>query len=621
MPIFPHPASLTIALLLAPLACHAPEGGGSGTEGSSSGEGDPSGQPTGEATDVADSTGTSDDATTIRFLHFNDLHAHLLPHVDLVADPGSAQTRLERRGGIARLATLVAELRAEQEHSVLMNVGDTFHGGVEALYTNGNAIVGPVEALGIDVGVPGNWDFAFGPAVTRQRFAPELPSLGSPSEEVEGPSYPNLAANVQVTAPPAAVGPLLPATHTMGFGPITVGFVGLTSDIVPRMHPILATGLEFAEGEAEHLALMEQHAGALREGGAQVVVVMSELGIHKDHRLAQQLPAGLVDVIFSAHTHEITWEPLTGASGTLVVEAGNDGYLGVMDLTVQGDAVVDAQWSLRPITDDIAPDPTVAAIVDQARAPFLAAGVSMELPTPVAGIELDQPIDTVVGQAAHPLHRRHPFESPFNDAVTDMQRALAGTDVAMTPGFRFDAVFDPTAEIDAVAVDAITLEDAYRFFPVVYTLGQGTIDVAGLRAILEDELSKVFSPDVFAQSGGWVPGFSGIEIDIDLSGPDGAKVVAIRLEGQLEPLPDDAVLTMAGCRRPFDGDDVLCSHGGFSEVVDTLDPSTMAPWSVVDMLVEGLATVSYPPRASVHDSSGAAFWPQGPFIQPLEGLP
>jgi len=108
------------------------------------------------------------------------------------------------RGGLARLATLINQQRAAHPDSVLMNVGDTFHGGAEALFTLGNAIVDPVNALGIDVGVPGNWDFGYSSVVFRLRYTDE-PQAGifgradplTPKFDViKKPNFPNLAANL-----------------------------------------------------------------------------------------------------------------------------------------------------------------------------------------------------------------------------------------------------------------------------------------------------------------------------------------------------------------------------------------------------------------------------------------
>jgi uncharacterized membrane protein YedE/YeeE len=126
---------------------------------------------------VAPPARSAPDTRTVSFIHLNDLHANLVPHLDLVRVPSHgdqpAHTRVVERGGVARIATLVRRIRRDSPHSVLMNVGDTYHGGVEALYTRGNAIVPAVNALSVDIGVPGNWDFAYGAVTTRLRYAAE----------------------------------------------------------------------------------------------------------------------------------------------------------------------------------------------------------------------------------------------------------------------------------------------------------------------------------------------------------------------------------------------------------------------------------------------------------------
>lgn len=209
---------------------------------------------------------------------------------------------------------------------------------MEAFYTNGNAIVDPVNALGIDVGVPGNWNFAYGPIVTRRRYT-DLPiatimeaiqgprkriaqcrgrrgagitggdetqgleqlQAMTPIGDVMRPNFPNLAANVTLKFPPLRRGQtMLPATLMKPIAGVKVGFIGVTSDIVPRMHPMLAVGLSFLEGEKNYQALIERHARELRRDGEQIVAVMSELGIHKDYRLAQLIAPGMVDVFFSS---------------------------------------------------------------------------------------------------------------------------------------------------------------------------------------------------------------------------------------------------------------------------------------------------------------------------------
>ena len=621
-------------------------------------------------------------STTVTFIHFNDLHAHLTPHTDLVPDapPGQTATRTKivERGGIARLSTLVKKIRADNPNSIFMNIGDTYHGGVEALFTNGNAIVDPVNALGIDVGVVGNWDFAYGPFVTRMRYT-DLPMTkiagamqrvtsrakrGGPLSrmrqdrddsddetrinqtmmpfgEIKKPNFPNLAANVTLSMPPMRRGQLMmPATLMKDMNGVKVGMIGLTSDIVPRMHKMLAMGMSFVEGEDNYRELVNRYQKKLRAEGADVVVVMSELGIQKNYRLAQIIDPG-VDVIFSAHTHEAIYTPLTSASGALVVEAGNDGNVGRMDVRVKNGKVVERHWTLTPIDNTVAEDPAIKALVDKARAPFLAKNVDMSIPMPMMQQKLTQPINTVIGYTDVVLDRRQVLESRFNDLMGAIMLRKSGSDVAITPGFRFDAVipakrsgpFDTrvngmiegqniVVEDNTVTAGAITLEDVYRFFPVPYMLSTGEISAEGMREVMETALTNVFSTDVFKQSGGWLEGFAGLETVLDLDNADGKRISRLSLRGSGKPVTDAMTLKVTGCSRPMDGSGTLCSYPGFSNVRPLINEATGKPWTPVDIFIDGMAHRSAqadPKPLNLREKGATPMWPRVPFIQPLEG--
>lgn len=576
------------------------------------------------------SSDVSPSSATVTFIHHNDLHAHMTPHADRVAGAGVTESSIVERGGLARIATLVKDIRAENPNSILMNIGDTFHGGVEATFTLGNAVVAPVDALGVDVGVPGNWDFAYGPTVTRLRFTGEVPDLpifrfAAPDIDILSPAYPNLAANITLDDPdPNAGEPFLPPTLTLERGGVKVGMIGISSDIVPLMFEGLAVGLDFLAGEAAHRDLINQHSAALRSEGADVVVVMSELGVQKDYRLAQLIDSGAVDVIFSAHTHETTFEPLTSASGALVVEAGNDGYLGRMDVTLTDGAITAREWQMISVDAGVAEDPEMKALVDAARAPFLTADPDMTIPLPFSVQELHQSIDSVVGHTDIALDRRNALENTFNNAYTDLLRDVTGTGVAITPGFRFDSVVpaaDSLLEDNSIADGAITLEDVYRFFPVEFQVATAEVTGATLKGILENTLTSVFSTDVFQQAGGWMPGFSGLDIRLDLTAGDGARLLSVGDTDTGLEVGDADVLTAAGCIRPGDEmNGILCSYPGFTNVQAIIDPGTGTPLTAVDLFVDylsgnRLATT----RQSIEDVSQFPLWPQAPFIQPLEG--
>lgn len=563
-------------------------------------------------------------------IHLNDLHANLVPHLDVVrrdTPDGAAESLVVERGGLARIATVIREIRAENPHSLLMNVGDTYHGGVEALYTRGNAIVAPVNALGIDVGVPGNWDYAYGPLVTRLRYAPARSTLArfanwlTGGDAIGSPNYPNLAANLRQTFPPVFGAPLLPGTRLLETGGVRIGFVGLTADIVGRMAKPMAWGLEFVQGEESYRDLVDQSARKLRSEGAQVVVVMSELGLHKDVRLADVVAPG-VDVFFSAHTHEVTFEPLRSASGALVVESGNDGFVGRMDLTVRDGHVVDRAWSVAAVTAAIPEDAEMAELVAAARAPFLEADVHMDHPMGWIDLPLTEPIDTVIGTTDVFLHRRNALHNPINDLLAEAIRRLANTAVSTSPGFRFDAVVPPKgAELaqGGRATGEVTLEQLYRMLPVSPDAATGQVTGGSLRKVVELELTRVFSEDPFSHSGGWFGSFGGVELEVDLSRPDGERVLEMRLAESDSLIAEDQVVSVTSCIRPFDDAGTMCGNSGYDEVVPFIDERTGEPWNPFSALRHALETGEAIEKTSAHvtDRGGIDQWPAGWAVQPL----
>jgi hypothetical protein len=277
-----------------------------------------------------------------------------------------------------------------------------------------------------------------------------------------------------------------------------------------------------------------------------------------------------------------------------------------------------------PVTADIPEDAEVKRLVDAARAPFLARTVQMEGGMPFAVQKLNKPIDAVIGHTHTRLYRTASLQSPFNDLVTDSLRKFAKTELAVTPGFRFGATVpekDFTLENRHVADGAITLEDLYRFFPVIYTLSAGMVTGANLQNNIEALLTEVYSTDVFRQAGGWVSGFGGFEARVDLSRPDGQRVLELRrLDGKIIGKQDR--LSIAGCSRPLEGSDTLCSMKGFESVRGIGDPATGDTLTIVDFLTRVLAKEPVPaelPRVFM-DESGYRAWPVDPFVQPLTGV-
>lgn len=583
------------------------------------------------------STFSGNAQTKITFLHYNDLHAHLNTHKDLIrsgdacSTDASADSIIGWRGGVARLKTLADSLKSKNPNTIFMNVGDTYHGGVESAYTSGNAIVDPVNALGFDVGVPGNWDFAYGAGVFRKRYTPNGPfptflNITLPSYAIKSPSFTYLASNLTYSKlgamdPSPDGGEVLPPDTIISMNGVNIGIIGITSDIVPTMYAPLAMGFNFLQGETNYVTLINTELTKLKSQGADIIIVMSELGIHKDYKLAQLINPG-VSVFFSAHTHEVTHEPLTSASGAVVVEAGNDGFLGKMEITYNNGNVSIDSWNLIPITTDIAEDPSIKSLVDTERAQFLLSNPNLSDPMGTSAQTLNRPITDTLGYSNVTLTRIGALESVFNDAFTEMLTQKSGMQLAMTPGFRFDS---PTGmpgfqyEDQTFAIGEITVEDLYRFFPVFYTHATAKVRVDTIKSIVEKLLKNVFSADAFQQGGGWVDGFDGLKIDINLNNADYNKIIQIR-DNASQILNNSDTLSIIGCQRPAEDTTMLCSHTGFFDKQDFINSTTGQAWTSIQIMEDYLAnndTIYAPTHKTFTDMSGNATWPQLPWVQAL----
>ena len=86
----------------------------------------------------------------LRFIHIGDLHGHLVPR------PLRSDSSGGLEGGLARMATLIGRLRAEQPHSILINTGDTIQGSAEEMCIRDRVTADPCGRVYVSGNVTGN---------------------------------------------------------------------------------------------------------------------------------------------------------------------------------------------------------------------------------------------------------------------------------------------------------------------------------------------------------------------------------------------------------------------------------------------------------------------------------
>jgi len=441
----------------------------------------------------------------VTLAYIADLHAQLEPHPELFWHGGREE--ITTAGGVARLARAMELLRRERPDSVLfMDAGDTFQGSAPANWSKGEVLIPAMNALGLDLAIPGNWEVVYGAAALRKNTA--------------ALRYPTIAANML----DAETGkPVFPPYAIRTVNGVTFAVIGFTDPDVPRRQPpSYSRGLRFA-GEEVLQPLVDRLRPAV-----DVVVLLSHIGLPKSVLLAERLKG--VDVILSGDTHERTYEPVVRGA-TWVVEPGSFGsFLGRLDLTVADGRVTDRHWQLIELREDrFAEEQHVKRVVEGGLAPYR------------------ERIDKAIGQTAVPLMRYEVAETSLDMVLADALREAGGTQIALSNGFRFSAPILP---------GPVRESDLWNAYPIVGLIKVGKVTGKQLREFWERETEHVYAGDASQLFGGWLPRPSGMTVKFAAHAPPGHRVKEIRVNG--EAIRDDAIYTVTSCDREGDPPDTIC---------------------------------------------------------------
>lgn len=565
-------------------------------------------------------------AKEITIIHVSDVHGHIRPHDEDFVIAGNR----ENAGGVAKLATGIKEIRERVgvENSLTFMVGDATHGGAEVLFTLGNAIMPIFNSFGIDGFVMGNWDWAYGTRVTRNRYVDALKgtipmsgnnqtTLSSTIPACNGTASAAdcnvIAANYKVVAnnvywfgekkTGAARKPDLRPENRV-FDPwvireangVKVGYLGITSSRLPVQNPLFNLGFRFTKGYNE----LSQDIKDARKAGADIIVLATELGLGDNIQMAKEIKG--IDVILSGDTHEsipeaIKIKNIFSGKDVIIVESGEDSYLGELTLEVKGDKVVDHTYTLHEMTDEVDDDDSdyfvpggIAALVEETTKEFYTGGdFKCHTFGPGGfkfgfGHELCTPLDSVAGYTEVELERRDVIGDFMNNFIGDATLALGkstgdaaitdGTAFAISNGFRFDIpVFGMGTPLDGpdggFSNGAITVGEIYNFMP--FTPAVSFVEFTGglLRGRYEGFLEGVFDPHSFRHRGGWWMGFSDnmrFVLDLELSPTSvplqtiGGRILSMELNGN--PVDPSKIYTVVSCYPNGEGTDRQCRTSG-----------------------------------------------------------
>lgn len=268
----------------------------------------------------------------ITLLHTNDTHSRIEPF-------GPGNGNLSGRGGIARRATLVKQLRKELGNVLLLDAGDVFQGTPYFNKFKGRLDYQLMSMVGYDAATLGNHDFDNG--VEGLLAAMEAATFPFVNCNFTLKGAPLLAKRVQ----PYLVKDLPGAR--VGITGVGVAFKSL---VAPKNH----AGVEYLDPVEPLKATVKR----LREvEKVDLVVLLSHLGHDlkgtqiDDLNLAKLVPG--IDAIIGGHSHTFLEEPVRikqERGETLIFQVGFGGVnLGRMDFTLRQGQVRAASGCVAPI--------------------------------------------------------------------------------------------------------------------------------------------------------------------------------------------------------------------------------------------------------------------------------
>ena len=388
-----------------------------------------------------------------------------------------------QRGGLARLAGLVGQLRAGHPATLLVFGGDTLSPGIESGLFKGAQMMRAWNALGVDLAVPGNHEFDFGEEVLRERLAESR--------------FPWLAANLHAGPPLPAV----KAGELRTVGGVRIGFLGLiTPDTAALSKPGPRIRFE------ELLAAARREAAALRVQGAEAVVALTHNNLAEDREIAA---TGVVDLILGGHDHHLITETV---GRTPILKAGSDARDALhvrLRFAREADRhrLLGIAWDILPVDARWPEDAAVKALADE---------VERQV-----GSRLGERIaDSAVALDARGETLRR-GESNIANFAADAVRAAMGADIALlnAGGFRADRVLGP---------GPLTRRDVLSLLPFQNPLLLLSISGAQLREALEYGLDQRV---VHGQSGA-MPQVSGLRLAYDPGLPKGRRIVELSVDGR-----------------------------------------------------------------------------------------
>ena len=389
-----------------------------------------------------------------------------------------------RVGGLDRVATVIKAIRADRPDAILLDGGDTWHGSYTCHHSQGQDMVNVMNALKTEA-MTFHWEFTLGSDRVH--------------EIIDTLPFPALGQNIFDAEWDEPADYFKPYTF-FERGGSKIAVIGQAFPYMPIANPgWMFPEYSFGIRDENMQAMVDEVRGL----GAELVVVLSHNGFDVDKKMASIVSG--IDIILSGHTHDALPEPVL-INETVIVASGSNGkFVSRVDLDVRNGKMMGFKHKLIPIFSDvIAPDPDIAALIDEERAPY------------------KSQLSEVIGQSQSLLYRRGNFNGTWDDLICQAMIEEREADISMSPGVRWGPSILPGQDI--------TREDIWNVTSMSYGKVYRT-EMTGefLHVILEDVADNLFNPDPYYQQGGDMVRIGGMGYRIDINKPQGRRISDLTL--------------------------------------------------------------------------------------------
>jgi len=276
---------------------------------------------------------SSGNTKTITIISTNDLHGYFK--------------------GMAKLSAVVHELKKEHPDAIMVDVGDTVYNPSFSDKNHFEPMVDIMNHMGYTVVGLGNHELQWGAPAMNKEYV----------QKIE-------ADVVNANLRDLKTGDFLPDVKPYVIKEVDgvkIGFVGtVVPDMATSAHPNVGKDVRRLDIEKT----VEEMIPKMKKDGAEVIVVLSHHGIHKgaDLDLAKNVKG--IDVIFSAHDHQLTEEGIevgSFPSKTYVFQGMSHAkYVGetTIEVDAQTHKVIEVTMKAIPTkTYAVKPDPVVEEII------------------------------------------------------------------------------------------------------------------------------------------------------------------------------------------------------------------------------------------------------------------